>query len=82
MPVKRAFAKAESQDVFGQARRTTKMFRAGLYAHASTNVQQSRSLQTRAMREYAAQRSWTISRHVREVSLLNRYPVAASEVVP
>jgi hypothetical protein len=36
------------------------MFRAGLYARVSTNDQQTLAMQSRAMREYAARRSWTI----------------------
>ena len=68
MPVKRASRKGESRDVFGQARRPTKMFRAGLYARVSTNDQQTLALQNRAMREYAARRGWTIAMQVREVN--------------
>jgi hypothetical protein len=78
---KRAFAKAESEDVFGEARRLTKMFRAGLYAHVSTNDQQTLSLQTRAMREYAAVRLDDKPASSRGEPVKNRYPVAASEVV-
>ncbi len=43
------------------------MFRAGLYARVSTNDQQTLPMQSRAMREYAAQRGWTIVLQVREV---------------
>jgi len=43
------------------------MFRAGLYARVSTNDQQTLSMQSRAMREYAARRGWTIALQVREV---------------
>src|SRR5450432_1780185 len=43
------------------------MFRAGLYARVSTNDQQTLSMQSRAMREYAARRGWTIAVQVREV---------------
>ena len=68
MPIKRAFQKAKSRDVFGQARRRPKMFRAGLYARVSTNDQQTLAMQNRAMREYAARRSWTIALQVREVN--------------
>src|ERR1700721_2324480 len=67
MPIKRAFAKSNSDNVFGQARRPAKMFRAGLYARVSTNDQQTLPMQSRAMREYAARRGWTISAQVREV---------------
>ena len=61
MPTKRAFPKAKSDHVFGQARKPTKMFRAGLYARVSTNDQQTLAMQNRAMREYAARRGWTIA---------------------
>lgn len=68
MPAKQAFPKAKSDNVFGQARKSAKMFRAGLYARVSTNDQQTLSMQSRAMREYAARRGWTIALQVREVN--------------
>jgi DNA invertase Pin-like site-specific DNA recombinase len=43
------------------------MFRAGLYARVSTNDQQTLPMQSRAMREYAARRGWTVVLQVREV---------------
>ena len=67
MPAKQAFPKAKSDNVFGQPRKQPKMFRAGLYARVSTNDQQTLPMQSRAMREYAAQRGWTITVQVREV---------------
>src|ERR1700682_1110862 len=67
MAAKRAFPKAKSADVIGQARKAAKMFRAGLYARVSTNDQQTLSMQSRAMREYAARRGWTVAVNVREV---------------
>src|SRR6476661_9690896 len=67
MAVKRAFENAKSDNVFGQARKSAKMFRAGLYARVSTNDQQTLAMQSRAMREYAARRGWTITVQVREV---------------
>src|SRR5438876_5732899 len=67
MPLKRATPKAKSDNVFGQRRKQPKMFRAGLYAHVSTNDQQTLPTQSRAMREYAARRGWTIALQVREV---------------
>ena len=67
MAAKRAFPKAKSGNVFGQARKPSKMFRAGLYARVSTNDQQTLPMQSRAMREYAARRGWTIAVQVREV---------------
>jgi hypothetical protein len=39
-----------------EARKRPKMLRAGLYARVSTNDQQTRAMQNRAMREYAARR--------------------------
>ena len=67
MPIKRASPKAKSDNVFGQARKPSKMFRAGLYARVSTNDQQTLSMQSRAMREYAVRRGWTIAVNIREV---------------
>src|SRR5208283_5679011 len=67
MPMKRAFPKAKSDNVFGQSQKAAKMFGAGLYARVSTNDQQTLSMQSRAMREYAARRGWTIAVQVREV---------------
>jgi putative DNA-invertase from lambdoid prophage Rac len=67
MATKRAFPKAKSDYVFGQARKSAKMFRAGLYARVSTNDQQTLAVQSRALREYAARRGWTITVQIREV---------------
>jgi DNA invertase Pin-like site-specific DNA recombinase len=67
MPAKRDFPKANSQNVFGQARSRAKMFRAGLYARVSTTDQQTLAMQNRALREYAVRRGWTIGLQVREV---------------
>ena len=64
---KRASSTPESKKVFGQPRKQSKMFRAGLYARVSTYYQQSLPMQNRAMREYAARRGWTIAMQVREV---------------
>jgi hypothetical protein len=47
MSVKRASQKAKSDNVFGQPRRSAKMFRAGLYARVSTNDQQVLPMQKR-----------------------------------
>src|SRR5574340_265084 len=68
MPRNRASQKAKSRSVFGQARRTAKLLRAGLYARVSTQEQQTLAMQNRAMREYAARRGWTIALQVREVN--------------
>jgi hypothetical protein len=76
MAAKRASRTAKSRRVFGQARKQSKMFRAGLYAHVSTHDQQTLPMQNRAMREYAARRGWTITMQVREVgsrSAAHRY---------
>ena len=67
MAAKRAPKSAKSANVFGQRRRPAKMFRAGLYARVSTNDQQTLPMQSRAMRDYAARRGWTIAVNVREV---------------
>ena len=64
---KKGFSEAKSGKVFGQTRRSAKMFRAVLYARVSTN-DQTLAMQNRAMREYVAQRSWTIAMQVREVN--------------
>jgi putative DNA-invertase from lambdoid prophage Rac len=67
MAAKPASETAKSRRVFGQAREPAKMFRAGLYARVSTSDQQTIPLQIRALREYAARRSWTIAMQVKEV---------------
>jgi len=67
MAAKRAFPKAKSDSLFGHARKPAKMFRVGLYARVSTNDQQTLPMQSRAMREYAARRGWTIALQVKEV---------------
>jgi DNA invertase Pin-like site-specific DNA recombinase len=67
MTAKRASEKAKSARVFGQARKPAKMFRAGIYARVSTTDQQTVPLQTRALREYAFRRGWTIAQQVKEV---------------
>ena len=67
MSAKQASEKVKSRRVFGQARKSAKMFRAGLYARVSTSDQQTIPLQIRALREYAARRGWTIALQVKEV---------------
>jgi hypothetical protein len=42
-------------------------YRAGLYARVSTQDQQTIPMQTRALREYATRRGWTIARQVKEI---------------
>src|SRR4051812_20586191 len=68
MLMKRTSPKAKTAHVFGQARKTLKMLRAGLYARVSTVDQQTLTMQNRAMREYAARRGWTITLQVRDVN--------------
>jgi putative DNA-invertase from lambdoid prophage Rac len=68
MPAKQAFPKSKSGNVFGHARNPAKMFRAGLYARVSTNDQQTLAMQSRAMRDYAARRGWTVVMQIREVN--------------
>ena len=68
MSAKRRFPTEKSDNVFGQAQKPPKMFRAGLYARVSTSDQQTLFMQSRAMREYAARRGWTITLQVREVN--------------
>jgi DNA invertase Pin-like site-specific DNA recombinase len=68
MPAKHAFTKAKSGNVFGQARKPSKMLRAGLYARVSTSDQQTLAMQSRAMRDYAARRGWTVVMQIREVN--------------
>ena len=67
MAAKRASENAKSLTVFGHARKPAKMFRAGLYARVSTNDQQTLPMQSRAMREYATRRGWTIAIQIREI---------------
>jgi DNA invertase Pin-like site-specific DNA recombinase len=67
MPMKRASQKTKSDNVFGQARKSSKMFRAGLYARVSTNDQQTLPMQLRMLREYVARRGWTVAMQVREI---------------
>ena len=66
MAGKRASDEPESGKVFGQRRKQPKMFRAGLYGRVSTNDQQTLPMQSRALREYAARRGWTIALQIRE----------------
>jgi putative DNA-invertase from lambdoid prophage Rac len=67
MAARRAAKTAKPKRAFGQRQETSKMFRVGLYARVSTHDQQTLSLQTRAMREYAAKRGWTIAVQIKEV---------------
>jgi len=69
MAGKRASSKPGSPRVFGQgAGRRKTPCRAGLYARVSTHDQPTLPLQSRAMREYAARRGWSIVVQVKEVA--------------
>jgi DNA invertase Pin-like site-specific DNA recombinase len=68
MAEKRASGKPKSPRVFGQPpRRAQTSFRVGLYARVSTQDQQTIPMQTRALREYATRRGWTIALQVKEI---------------
>jgi DNA invertase Pin-like site-specific DNA recombinase len=67
MPVKQGSEVKKSGRVFGQGQKTAKTVRAGLYARVSTQDQQTLPMQSRAMREYADRRRWTIAMQVKEV---------------
>ena len=59
---------AKLRRVFGHPpHRVKKPLRAGLYARVSTQDQQTIPMQTRALREYAARRGWTITLQVKEI---------------
>ena len=58
----------KSPRVFGHPPHRAKTpFRAGLYARVSTQDQQTIPMQTRALREYATRRGWTIALQVKEI---------------
>jgi len=68
MAEKRASHQPKSRKVFGHpSKRARPELRAGLYARVSTQNQQTIPLQTRAMREYAGRRGWTIVLQVKEI---------------
>ena len=68
MSQKRAISRSKSGRVFGHpSGRAKTPFRVGLYARVSTHAQQTISLQTRAMREYATSRGWRITLQVKEI---------------
>ena len=61
-------AKAKSRRVFGHpSKQAPTKLRVGLYARVSTQDQQTIPMQTRALREYAARRGWTITLQVKEI---------------
>jgi putative DNA-invertase from lambdoid prophage Rac len=67
MAARRASDTSKSERVFGQPQAAAKMFRVGLYARVSTHDQKTLPLQIRAMREYAAKRSWEVAIQTKEV---------------
>ena len=68
MAEKRGSPMPKSSRVFGHpCGRSKTVPRAALYARVSTHDQQTIPLQTRAMREYAARRGWTITLQVKEI---------------
>jgi putative DNA-invertase from lambdoid prophage Rac len=68
MAEKRASHQPKLPKVFGHpSKRARPELRAGLYARVSTQDQQTVTLQTRAMREYAGRRGWRIALQVKEV---------------
>jgi len=68
MGEKRAFRRPKSPRVFGHpSKHAPTNLRVGLYARVSTQDQHTISMQTRAMREYAARRRWTITLQIKEV---------------
>ncbi len=68
MAEKLASRRAKSRKVFGHpSKQVNAALRAGLYARVSTHDQHTIPLQTRALREYATRRGWTIAVQVKEV---------------
>ncbi len=68
MAEKRPSHKTKSPRVFGHPPQRAKTpLRAGLYARVSTQDQQTIPMQTRALREYATHRGWTIALQVKEI---------------
>jgi putative DNA-invertase from lambdoid prophage Rac len=68
MGAKRASRKTKSPRVFGHPPpRAKTLLRVGLYARVSTQDQQTIPMQTRALREYATRRGWTIALQVKEI---------------
>ena len=68
MGQKRASPKPKVPRVFGHPpRRAKTLLRVGLYARVSTQDQQTIPMQTRALRDYATRRGWTIALQVKEI---------------
>jgi putative DNA-invertase from lambdoid prophage Rac len=83
MAGKRVFPKTKSDHVFGQARRSAKMLRPGLYARVSTNDQRER---TRAGLAHARDNGKRLGRpatavlHASEIREMHRAGVSKSEI--
>jgi DNA invertase Pin-like site-specific DNA recombinase len=68
MSQKRAISRSKSARVFGHpSKQARTKLRVGLYARVSTQDQQTIPMQTRALREYATRRGWTIALQVKEI---------------
>jgi putative DNA-invertase from lambdoid prophage Rac len=68
MAEKRPSRKPKSPRVFGHpSKQVPPNVRVGLYARVSTQDQQTIPMQTRALREYAVRRGWTITLQVKEI---------------
>ena len=68
MGEKRVSRTAKLRKVFGHSSKRAQLEpRVGLYARVSTQDQQTIPMQTRALREYAARRGWTIALQVKEI---------------
>lgn len=81
MPIKRASKQSRLRKVFGHSGERSKTpLRAGLYAHVSTNDQQTLPMQIRALRDYAARHCWTVTKQIKGVgsgAALRKIPIAA-----
>jgi hypothetical protein len=81
MAGKRVFRRAKSRKVFGHpSKQANAALRTGLYARVSTHDQQTIPLQTRALRQYAARRGWTIAVQVKEVGTHRSVALTPGEV--
>lgn len=68
MGEKRALERPKSPRVFGHPSKPAPTnLRVGFYARVSTQDQQTIPMQTRALREYATRRGWTITLQVKEI---------------
>jgi hypothetical protein len=68
MGEKRVSRTAKLRKIFGHPPHRAKTpFRAGRYARVTTQDQQTIPMQTRALRDYATRRGWTIAMQVKEI---------------